>query len=202
MNLLAETNKLPDVQEGSARNLIAVVFPKSKSPSYEMVVEFAKKATAYGEREMGGRLFHYALFGLDKTQAQLAISVVEVVKDWKETKLFTQGRLLERKYNVVETLRCYLNSFEVSDAKAHCHFIYRDLSFSLFNSLKGRYLIPCRMLEGFTHGLINDAVSNPQDSIKAAAVQRGSFWCPRFDPSFFDALNLERKALADKEAQN
>lgn len=138
---------------------------------------------------IGDKLFHCAVFGMDKAQASCAVMVIEAVKNWKHTRIFARGRVLERHYNVVEVLRCYLNSLEVADQKAHCHFLYRDLSFFQFGIEADRHLVPCRMLQGFTQEVARDRMTNSKDSIQALAVRRGSFWCSKFDPSVFKQIS-------------
>jgi|GEM_PF-4261322 len=191
MNAPARITSLIDSQEASTQNLIGVAFPKSSSRSYAVTVAHAKNATAYGEVTIGDKLFHCAVFGLDKTQASYATMVLETVKNWKHTRIFARGRVLERHYNVVEVLKCYLNSLELADQKAHCHFVYRDLSSVRLGKEANRHLIPCRMLQGFTQEVVRDRVADSKNSIQALAVRLGSFWCPHFDPSYFEHLDSE-----------
>lgn len=188
MKAPARITSLLDSQKVSVQNLIGVAFPKSSSRSYAVTVAHAKNATAYGEIIIGDKLFHCAVFGLDKAQASYATMVLEAVKDWKHTRIFARGRVLEQHYNVVEVLRCYLNSLEVVDQNAHCHFVYRDLAFFRFGKEVDRHQIPCRMLQGFTQEVVRDRVASPKDSIQALAVRRGSFWCPKFKPEEFHSI--------------
>lgn len=185
---------LIDSQNASSQNLIGVAFPKSTSRSYLVTVALAKNAAIYGEINIGDKLFHCAVFGLDKAQASYATMVIEVVKNWKHTKIFARGRVLERNRNVVEVLKCYLNSLESANRKAHCHFVYRDLAFFQFGNEVDRHLIPCRMLQGFTREVVRDRVANPKESMHALAVQQGTFWCPHFDPSAFTQLSERRES--------
>lgn len=182
---------LIDSQNASAQNLIGVAFPKSTSRSYDVTVDLSKKATVYGEITLGKKLFHCAVFGLDKTQASYAIMVLEAVKNWKHTRIFARGRVLERHCNVVEVLKCYLNSLESADRNAHCHFVYRDLAFYQLGKETSRYRIPCRMLQGFTQEVVRDRLTSESDAIQALAVRRGSFWCPHFAPGDFGKLDRE-----------
>ena len=188
MNAPARITSLIDSQKASAQNLIGVAFPKSSSRSYAVTVAHAKNATAYGEVTIGDKLFHCAVFGLDKAQASYATIVLEAVKNWKHTRIFARGRVLDRHYNIVEVLKCYLNSLEVADRTAHCHFVYRDLAFFQFEKEADRHLIPCRMLQGFTQEIVRDQVASSKDSIQALAVRQGSFWCPKFNPEEFQPI--------------
>jgi hypothetical protein len=194
MKTPARNTNLVNPEADSSQNLIGVIFANSKSPSYAVTVELARSAKAYEESTIGGRLYHRVVFGLDKSEASRAVAVIDAVQAWKGTRLFARGRLLERHYNVVDTLRCYLNSLEVKDAKSHCHFVYRDLV-SMFAKSE-TYLIPCRMLKGFTREPVRSQASDPKDAIQAAAVRRGSFWCPHFDPSKF--TKIQDKNLISK----
>lgn len=198
MNALTRITSLIDSQKASAQNLIGVAFPKSTSRSYLVTVALAKNAGAYGEIIVGDKLFHCAVFGLDKAQASYATMVLDAVKDWKHTKIFARGRVLERHYNVVEVLKCYLNSLKTTDRKTHCHFVYRDLVFFQFGKEVDRHLIPCRMLQGFTREIVRDRVASPKDSMNALAVQQGSFWCPHFDPAAFHSIQGENRALLNR----
>jgi hypothetical protein len=191
---------LSQPEAASAKNLIAVAFPKSPSKSYEMVVDLAKKALSYDEVTLGNKMFHCAVFGKDKSQASNAIIVIDAVKDWKQTRIFVRGRILERHYNVVETLRCYLDSLESLDPKAYCNFVYTDLAdeFSLFNiPVKGTYFVPCRKLEGFMREIVRYPIGGPEADIQAAAIRRGCFWCPNFNPKGFRQIKGEACRLKD-----
>lgn len=201
MSIPARITSLIDSQKASSQNLIGVAFPKSTSRSYQTTVALAKNAAAYGEITIGDKLFHCAVFGLDKGQASYATMVLDAVKSWKHTKIFARGRILERHYNVVEVLKCYLNSLESADRKAHCHFVYRDLAFYRFDKEVDRHLIPCRMLQGFTQELVRDRVASAKDSINALAVRRGSFWCPHFDPSNFGRLDSQSSEMKSANPQ-
>jgi hypothetical protein len=188
MNSPIRLTSLSEQQTASSGNLIGIAFPKSASKAYRETVAIAQKAASYGEILLGEKLFHAAVFGLDKAQASYAVMVAEAVKNWKGTKLFAQGRLLERNYNVVEVLKCYLNSLESIDKSAHCHFVYRDLAFYQIGKGVEQYLVPCRMLQGFTQELVRDEIAAPKDRVHAAGVRRGSFWCPHFDASGFKKI--------------
>lgn len=194
MNTPERITSFIDSQNLSVKNLIGVAFSKSSSRSYSTTVALARNATTYGELSIGNTLFHCAVFGLDKTQASYAVMVIDAVKNWKQTKIFAQGRLLERHYNVTETLKCYLNSLESRDKKAHCHFVYRDLAFFQFGKEVDRHLIPCRMLQGFAQEVTRDQVAKPEDAMHALAIRQGSFWCPHFDPSLFKKLSERQES--------
>lgn len=188
MNSPARITSIEESKTASEGNLISVAFPKSTSKNYLAMVELAKKALFYGETKLGGRIYHCAVFGCSKIQASTAVMVVEVVKDWNGTKIFVGGRPLERFYNVERTLRCYLNSFDAIDVKAHCHFIYSDVAdeVSMMKIVKhGKYLVPCRMLEGFVREVVRNPIAGPEADIQAAAIRRGCYWCPNFNPKDF-----------------
>ena len=191
----AKLQSLIEVERSSADNLIGVVFCKSRSSKYAMALKLAKGAKLYTEMDVEGVLFHVAVFGLNKSEASRAVAVVAAVKDWRHTKIFARGRLLERHYNVDQTLRCYLNSLEAEEKDAHCNFIYRDLALYHFGKEADSYLVPCRMLQGFVQDVIRDPVASGQHMIKAAAVRRGCFWCPNFDKTKFKKLKPENRRL-------
>lgn len=195
MNAPTQNKSLIDPQKESLEALIGVVFSKSNSSNYEVTVAIAKTAKLYGETMIGKKIFHYAVFGLDKSETSKAVAVIGAVKDWKNTKLFARGRILERHYNVDVTLKCYLNSLELENHEAHCHFIYDDMADAITfpMNVHGRYLVPCRMIQGFVREVVRNPVAGPEDSIKAAAVRRGSFWCPHFDPKKFQSLGPDEK---------
>lgn len=197
MNSPLRLTSLAEPQTASSGNLLGIAFPKSASKAYGETVAIAQKAASYGEIVLGEKLFHAAVFGLDKAQASYAVIVAEASKHWKGTKFFAQGRLLERNYNVVEVLKCYLNSLESADKIAHCHFLYRDLAFYQFGKQVDQYRVPCRMLQGFTQELVRDELAPAKDRAHAAGVRRGSFWCPHFEAKRFgkisdDAIEKDR----------
>ncbi len=152
------------------------------------MVEIAEKAKRYGEATLGGRLFHCAVFGREKEQASAAVMVIENVKDWKGTQIFVGGRPLDRFYNVESTVKCYLNSTDAIDRNAYCNFIYTDVAdeSSLFEWVRnGKYLVPCRQLQGFVREVVRHPIGTPEADIQAAAIRRGCFWCPNFEAKTF-----------------
>lgn len=188
MNLPARLASIAESEKASEGNLIGVAFPKSSSRSYQMIVDLARKASFYGEVEIGDKTFHCAVFGKDKSQASNAVIVIDSVKDWKHTRIFVRGRILERHYNVVDTLKCFLDSLDSLDTKAYCHFVYRDIAdeFTINHvTLNGAYLVPCRRLQGFVREIVRYPVGGPEADVQAAAIRRGCFWCPHFNPKEF-----------------
>lgn len=199
MKALTQTKSLIDPQKESVEGLIGVIFSKSRSSNYEVTVAIAKTAKLYGETTIGKAILHYAVFGRDKSEASKAVAVISAVKDWKNTKLFARGRLLERHYNVDAVLKCYLNSLEIENHEAHCHFIYDDMADAITFPMQvhGRYRVPCRMIQGFVREVVRNPVAGPEDSIQAASVRRGSFWCPHFEPKKFQPLTPENEVRSD-----
>lgn len=199
MKALTQNKSLIDPQKESVEGLIGVIFSKSRSSKYEIAVAIAKTAKLYGEMKIGKTILHYAVFGKNKAEASKAVAVVGDVKDWKNTKLFARGRLLERHYNVDAVLKCYLNSLEIENCEAHCHFIYDDMADAITIPMQvhGRYRVPCRMIQGFVREVVRNPVAGPEDSIQSAAVRRGSFWCPHFDPRKFQAITQENEMTSN-----
>lgn len=185
-------NSIEESKAASSGNLIAVAFPKSSSRNYLAMVELAQKAQGYCEATLGNRAYHCAVFGRDRSQASTAVMVVAAVQDWKGTQIFVNGRPLERFYNVERTLRCYLDSLDALDKKAHCNFIYTDVGdmISVLNIVtEGAYHVPCRMLEGFVREVVRHPIAGPEADIQAAAIRRGCFWCPNFNPKEFRQIS-------------
>lgn len=199
MNAPTQNKSLIDPQKESVEGLIGVIFSKSRSSNYEVTLAIAKTAKLYGEASIGKTTLHYAIFGRDKMEASKAVAVISAVRDWKNTKLFARGRILERHYNVDAVLKCYLNSLELENHEAHCHFIYDDMADAITFPMHvhGRHLVPCRMIQGFVRDVVRDPVAGPKDSIQAAAVRRGSFWCPHFDPTKFRELAPEERHASE-----
>lgn len=199
MKALTQNKSLIDPQKESVEGLIGVIFSNSRSSNYEVTVAIAKTAKLYGETTVGKTILHYAVFGRDKSETSKAVAVIGAVKDWKNTKLFARGRLLERHYNVDAVLKCYLNSLEIENYEAHCHFIYDDMADAITFPMQvhGRHRVPCRMIQGFVREVVRNPVAGPEDSIQAAAVRRGSFWCPHFDPKKFQSLTQENEVRSN-----
>ncbi|MBK8202403.1 MAG: hypothetical protein IPK68_08875 [Bdellovibrionales bacterium] len=204
MNSPVRITSIEESKAASQGNLIAVAFPKSSSRNYRAMVELAQKAQSYCEATLGDKVFHCAVFGRDRTQASTAVMVVAAVQDWKGTQIFVNGRPLERFYNVEKTLRCYLDSLDAIETKAHCHFIYTDVAddISMMKITRnGKYHVPCRMLEGFVREVVRNPISGPEADIQAASIRRGCFWCPNFNPKEFrqtsgrEEFNLGGKTL-------
>jgi hypothetical protein len=168
----------------SSRHLIAVAFFKSTSKTYGLAVSFAKQAELYGEKILGRRTQHFAVFGRSRAQAAAALAFMEQGGYWKGTLLFADGQLLSyvNRHSIIETIRCYVKSGATRDPKSYCVTPYKN-----YESNR-THLVPCRLIHGKTidgspYGLEDiDDVLDVQDYLLGVAAHRGCQWCPNFNP--------------------
>lgn len=72
-----------DPTTDSIGNLMAIVFPKSSSSVYPLVVNIAKSAHRYGETFIGSKLFHMALFAITKEEIKKALALLNYLMNIK-----------------------------------------------------------------------------------------------------------------------
>lgn len=197
-----------DPSRDSIGNLMAVVFPKSKSFAYPLSVSIAKSAYRYNEKIIGNKLFHMALFSITKDETNKALALLNNLMGLKGFSIFMNGNNCKNPYSVYEVLQCYFKAINCTDYRAHCQIVIDDpfretyrgssgISFSIQLTDKPqesvnpiiiqRYLFPCKHLHAYFR-FQKGHPSTPQDQIQAAAVERYCEWCPFFHPKEFTKL--------------
>lgn len=176
-----------------------IVFAKSSSKNFSLVLSAAEGAKKFIRLDVGGADTYFACFGKDRIDAGRALTILDYVYSWKGIQCFSKGRLLTDLYRLKDVLNCYLNSQLCRDPKAHCYTIVDDplisatrntelcLSIRLGSSPSykqrveiDRYSFPCNRI--FPHFRFQkDHPATIEDQIQACAVSMGCDWCPNFD---------------------
>lgn len=198
-----------DVFRLSKDNLIVVVFAKTNSPYFALVVNIAKGASAYVETKLDKTSLHTCVFGRSPEQAARAISLLRYVESWTTKQLFVAGRLVTGDvHSVMATLECYQSACHCTNPDANCLIVtddifMRDKQYPIAtmmtiriampedgeppeeNAVKAtRYVMPCQ--RAFRYDKIErNHPASWKDQVQAIAVQRDVDWCPCFDLSKF-----------------
>lgn len=212
MDLAAQDSKpeQDDVFQLSRENLLVVVFAKTNSPYFALVVNIAKGASSYFETKLDKTSIHTCAFGRTPEQAARAISLLRYIESWATKQLFVAGRLVTNDINVVTaTLDCYQTASHCTNHDAHCLLLtdepfkqqrqqHSGTMMTIRLAMPGeeppsaglpppkpkRYVMPCRL--GFGYEKIeHDHPASWQDQVQAIAVHKEVDWCPRFDLSKF-----------------
>lgn len=186
-----------DLIQDSLEQILAVSFPKSRGSGYPLAVAIAQKAKQYTEADMGGTLFHFAVFGREKEQIALAYAITRYLSGLKSVEFFAGGKMISV-YDSQGVLRCYLDSVSCNDYRAHCNKVVshpfkeeeRIFDLELDGSRKkNNYLHPCAyLLQWHESKLTEDHPASAEDQLQAMAIKRGCDWCPNFKPGDFRKL--------------
>lgn len=187
-----------DVISSSLENLMTVVFPKSRSASYDAAVSIARYAVAYSEQVIGNSTFHFASFGKNQEQAARALSVIRLLRGIKGFQIFTGGAQAKDAVTVERVVSCYLDATGCNNAVAHCavmvksskicstettddNLVFIGFPFGLEATEAGDCIeFPCRYLafSGFKINPLHPA--NIPEQIQAGGIRTGCGWCPNF----------------------
>jgi len=209
-----EITKLIDPFDASLKFLLVVVFSKSSSKNFPLVLSIAEGANQYSIADINGKPTYFVCFSSDKSDAGRAIALLDYVQGWKGVQIFSKGRLLLNTYRVSEVLNCFMDTQSCRDQTAHCYKIIdnpfsneaedRGMSFSISivdkPSIKheveiDRYSFPCNHLF-HRHRFQADHPASVEDQIQASAVSQGCDWCPNFDPDNWKKVGV-KKVLKD-----
>ncbi|MBU83833.1 hypothetical protein [Alcanivorax sp.] len=203
-----------DPFDASLRYMLVLVFPKSTSKNFPLVLNIAEGAEQYAVSDINGKPTYFICFGANQADAGRAVAILDYVSTWKGVQIFSRGKLLQNSYHVAQVLNCYLESQSCRDYQAHCHKVIDDpiseevedrglsLSIRLVDRppLKheveiDRYLFPCQFLLN-RFRFQDDHPSSPADQIQASAVKNGCDWCPNFEPDRWKKVGT-RKILKE-----
>lgn len=206
-------NKI-DLFDASLRYMLVLVFPKSSSKNFPLVLNIAEGAEKFTVGDINGKQTYFVCFAKNQADAGRAIAILDYVRSWKGVQIFSGGKLLQNSYHVAQVIHCFLESQTCRDPQAHCHKVIDDpfseevepqgisLSVRLVDrpTLKqeveiDRYLFPCQFLFNRFRFQI-DHPSSPADQIQASAVKNGCNWCPNFEPDKWKKLGT-RKVFRD-----
>ena len=204
-----EQTEPADVFQLSKDNLIVIVFAKTNSPYFGLVVNIAKGASTYHETKMDKTSVHTCVFGRSPEQAARAITLLRYVESWATKQLFVAGRLVTSGVQaVLATLECYQLACHCANADAHC-LLLTDEAFkrdrlastgammTIRIAMPGeetppqeapekpkRYVMPCHRAYGYDK-IERDHPASWKDQVQAIAVHHETDWCPLFDLSKF-----------------
>lgn len=194
-----------DLIDWSLAGSVAVMFPASRSPSYDAAVNVARGADRYAERLVGKTLFHWAGFGRTRDQAARALAVVQYLGAIKGFQVFAGGAVLQERFRVERVLECYIAATGCADHRAHCvvmvdgddlYAATGQTSSSIFVTISaappppakgidldwlenvGRHAFPCRFMRSRGFRYQRGHPSDEKDQLQAAAVREGCDWCP------------------------
>lgn len=204
-----EQTEPADVFQLSRDNLIVIVFAKTNSPYFGLVVNIAKGASTYHETKLDKTSVHTCVFGRSPEQAARAITLLRYVESWATKQLFVAGRLVTSDVQaVLATLECYQLACHCANADAHC-LLLTDEAFkrdrlastgtmmTIRIAMPGeetpqqeaperpkRYVMPCHRAYGYDK-IERDHPASWKDQVQAIAVRHETDWCPLFDLSKF-----------------
>lgn len=191
----------------SADFLMVILFPKSTSKSFPVVMRIAEQASLLKEGTLTGKPFF--VVGIKNTPEDVsrAVNILDAVTGWKGTRVFISGRQHESPYKVRCVLDCLLNALQCTDPRAHCQTIgdhpvmgamrsmmamsaATSLSKQSDNRMKlpPKILFPCRYIQPYFDTIQHGHPSSIPDQIQAAAVRHGCHWCPMFDAKKVEIL--------------
>jgi hypothetical protein len=201
---LRQTNFIIDPFQASLGCLLVVSFPKSNSKYYAFALSMAEGAERYGVATIGGKPMHVAVFGMTQADVGRASALIGYTRGWKGAFIFVGGKIVHDSYRLEEVLKCYLQSCQCRDTKAHCHFVIDDPFESesgsqFFNPGGDKYIFPCKHLVTWFR-FQNNHPSSIEDQIQAAGVEFGCNLCPNFAPN--DFRKVEGESTRHRPARN
>lgn len=180
--------------------LLRIIFTKSSSKHYKYALRLVKLAdySTQDEEETA----HELVYLKNLYSAQNALALLEIAKDWKGTFVIINGDLITNKWQLCETLSCYIQSQQSNDVRAHCYRVmHLDVdvttptyleNFQIDNIQKylqhtkenkrrrQTWIIPCQRVAVWSTQL-RHAGTKVEDRIQAIAVEQSCNWCPLFN---------------------
>jgi hypothetical protein len=199
---------------------LVVVFPKSTSQNFSIVLSIAKEAGKFAETMYNGKPLHYACFMKNPADAARCIAFLRYVLGWKGIVFFSSGKIITDIYQLQSILECYVEASQVSDYKAHCFFTrrlsekrHRIEPIVIQLSVDGTasktstdekedpvYIIPCKRFENRDWSIDPYHPSTVEAQFQAKAVELGCNLCPNFKVGEFKSIdNLDDKKSIKKE---
>lgn len=201
-NLPSTRSNLPstDFRKGEEPELVTIVFGKSNSYYYKYALKTAYDSDHFENLDDldVGLLGHQASYKQSRESAVKALALLTIVSGWKSTRVSHNGNLFANKYQLMETLRCYITGTLCNDYRAHCHTPVsmreaRDLDYYakitmddiLHNMESGpereAYIIPCKRVAGSLNYREIMPDIKMSDRVQAAAIEKCCHFCPLFD---------------------
>ncbi|MFC2997670.1 hypothetical protein ACFODO_20965 [Acinetobacter sichuanensis] len=115
---------------------------------------------------------------MEAHQIKTALALLRYISDWKGVYILFNG-IEKKSYDVLQTLRCVLDSLLVDEPKKYCcsisnNFIKNDNSY---------WIHPCRIVltQQEYYKVIPNSELTIQDQIFAQAIKSGCEWCPQLN---------------------
>jgi hypothetical protein len=187
----AVANPEVDLLADSIGALLAVAFPKNRSPHFPIALQLAAGASKYCARHVSGIEFHFAVFARTQIDAARAVALLKLIKQVKGVQTFVDGRHIVDLYRLQSVLSCYLQSCACADPRAHCQSTIpnpiaqpgAERSISRYDHSRPLYVWPCAlMLRWNTDKLQAAHPASLEDQLQARAVAVGCHVCPNFRP--------------------
>lgn len=183
-----------DIAEVSLRHVLGVMFPKSRASSYAPVVAICKGGTRYWEADGNGLLHHFAAFDSTPEQIARALAVANYGPTMSALRFYARGLPIVDTQRLYESLKCYVQSQQCADPRAHCVRVVRS------NEDGYDWFAPCSLLANRwpSWPFNRRHPSTPQDQLQAMAVTAGCDWCPNFDASKLRQIDEARRLESQK----
>jgi hypothetical protein len=184
-----------DLLADSIGALLAVAFPKNRSPHFPIALQLAAGASKYCAHHVSGIEYHFAVFARTHVDAARAVALLKLIKSIKGVQTFVDGRHVVDLYRLQTVIDCYLQSCACADPRAHCHSTIpnpiaqpgEECSISRFDRGRPMYVWPCAlMLRWNTDKLQAAHPSSIEDQLQARAVAVGCHVCPNFRPELVE----------------
>jgi hypothetical protein len=169
----------------------------------------AQGASEFGAIEYSGKLLYVVGLGKTPDEAGRAVTLLEYVRNWKGTLVFSRGRLVKNLWKTMQVIDCYLDGSSCADSRAYCCEVIDDpadedsyehgLSFCIRLVeeppetelvLIDQYLFPCKQIRRQVD-LRPGHPSSVRDRIEAAAVDADVVSCPLFDPDLYSKIGTK-----------
>jgi len=177
----------PDFKE-----IIVVIFPKSKSQYLQNAIDIAKQASLYCENTLSGTPYHFCGFKLTREQIQYCIPLIQMVSSWKGSYMFINNRLVSS-YSLMNTLTCFYESHYSPSIRAYCCPTVDKLVLGDDST----WIHPCKIVCTQQQYINKMNIKSPiplKDQVIAKAAELGCDWCPNFKPDQLSRTGLKTKS--------
>lgn len=202
-----------DLGRASNNYLLIALFLRSRSDVFKSAIAVAREAELFIERDLDSMKVFVAGFARTLKGATQALDLIHYVRGWKGTHFYAKGRMIigemEQAYHLESVIKCYADSCQARDYRAHCHRTIDSPYFPVTARLKleyihplfrhitaqsdnGTFIFPCaHMLQWWQAQ--PDHPSTIHDQIQAEGVAKCCDVCPRFNPDDF-GINPQKEA--------
>jgi hypothetical protein len=182
-----------------------LVFLRSRSDAFRLAFEVARTADLFAERDLDSMRIFAAGFAPTFNGAIQALDLIHYVRGWKGTHFYAKGRMIigemEQAYHLESVIKCFADSCQVRDYRAHCHRTIDSPYFPVTARLQlehihpmfrhitaaskdGKYIFPCAYMLQWWQAQEHHPAS-VHDQIQAEGVAKYCDVCPRFNPDDF-----------------